>query len=69
MRTRRIIPVIARIRLSVAVAAHLANVYVGGILNARNPVLPRLPLHCEYRAYTAGRDWRGALWRRVYRFF
>lgn len=69
MRRRRIKPLLARLRIAVSDAAHLANVYAGGMLNRANPVLPHLPLRCEHAAYTAGRDWLDAIWRTVYAIF
>lgn len=69
MRRRSVAARIAVIRVRVHEAVHLANVYLGGVLNWRNPVPPALPLHCEHIAYTAGRHWLAHTWRAVYALF
>jgi hypothetical protein len=69
MRTRRLLPRLAHAAVTVSDAVYLANVYGGGVRNWRNPVMPALPLHCEHRAYTAGRAWLVSIWRAIYAVF
>lgn len=62
-------PLIARLFIRVHETSHLLNVYVAGMFNHANPVLPRLHLECEHEAYTSGRRWLKDIWNAVYAIF